>query len=121
MIVIIQAVLIIALELGLQSWVWVAGVPMAFGMAAPVSSARATARGAVAGGLSWFLASLYLYLASGRLVAGRMAAMLGLGRGHGWLMVVLTAILGALIAAFAAYAGAALRAAVRGAGAAPEA
>ena len=38
MIVAIQAVLIIALELGLQSWLWVAGVPLAFGMAAPVSS-----------------------------------------------------------------------------------
>ena len=41
-----------------------------------------------------------------------MAAMFGLGRAQGWLLVLLTAGLGALVAAVAAWAGSALRAAI---------
>ncbi|MCU0236874.1 MAG: hypothetical protein MUC72_07300 [Acidobacteria bacterium] len=121
MIIAIQAVLILILEIGLQSWLWVAGVPLAFAMAAPVSSARACGRGAAAGGLSWLLAGLYLYLTSGRIIAGRMAVMFGIGAGRGWLLVLLTGLLGALVAAVAAWAGSALRAALRGAHPSPQA
>lgn len=109
MIVLIQAALIIGLELGLQSWVWVAGVPLAFGMAAPVPAGKAAGRGAAAGGLAWLLASLAIYVSSGRIIAGRMTAMLGLGRSMGWLMILLTGLLGALVAGLAAYAGSGVR------------
>lgn len=113
MIVLIQAVLIIVLEAGTQSWIWVAGVPLAFGMAAHVSCRRAAGRGAVAGGLSWLLASLYFYFTSGRIIAGRVAAMFGLPEGSGWPMIIFTGLLGALAAGLAAYAGAAFRDAIR--------
>jgi len=114
MIVIAQALLIAALELGLQSWIWVALVPLAFGLAANASPARATGRGALAGALCWLGAGLYFYLTSAGIIAGRVAAMFGLGAGRGWLMVVLTGLLGALVAGLAAFAGASLREAIRG-------
>ena len=113
MIILIQAVMIIALELGLQSWIWVAGVPLAFGMAAPVPPLKASGRGFAAGGLAWLLASLTLYCTSGRIIAGRMAAMFGLPHGSGWLMVILTGMLGALVAGLAAFAGASIKGAIR--------
>ena len=113
MIILIQAVLIAALELSLQSWSWVALVPLAFGLAAGVPPLKAAGRGAAAGLISWLGASLYFYLTSGRIIAGRMAAMFGLGRGRGWLMVAVTGLLGGLVAGLAAYAGASLRRAAR--------
>jgi hypothetical protein len=109
MIVAIQAVLIIALELGLQSWLWVAGVPLAFGLASGASGVRATGRGAAAGGLAWLGTALYFYLTSAGTISGRMAAMLGLGPGRGWLLVPLAGLLGALVAGLAAFTGASLR------------
>ncbi|MBN2345110.1 MAG: hypothetical protein JXO51_01885 [Candidatus Aminicenantes bacterium] len=114
MIVLAQAFMIVLLQWGLQSWVWVMGVPLAFGLAARVSGLRAAGRGAAAGGLAWLGSALYLYLTSGRLVAGRVAAMLGLPLRSGWIMVVVSGILAALAAGLAAYAGAGLRAALAG-------
>ena len=64
MIIVIQIALIIALELGLQSWLWVAGVPLAFGLASGASTGRATWRGALAGGAAWLGMALYFYLTS---------------------------------------------------------
>jgi hypothetical protein len=110
MIVAIPAVLIIALELGLQSWLWVAGVPLAFGLASGASGSRATWRGAIAGGAAWLGMALYFYLFSAGIIAGRMAAMFGLGAGRGWMLALLTGLLGALVAGLAAFAGASLRA-----------
>jgi hypothetical protein len=108
-VILAQAVLIAALEWFLQSWLWVALVPMAFGLAAHASPARAAGRGAAAGASCWLGAALFFYLTSGGIIANRMAAMFGLGRSRGWLMVMLTGLLGALVAALAAYAGASLR------------
>jgi len=112
-IILAQAVLIAALEWFLQSWLWVALVPLAFGLAAQASPARAAGRGAAAGGGCWLGAALFFYLTSGGIIAGRMAAMSGLGRSRDWLMVLLSGLLGALVAALAAYAGVSIRAAVR--------
>jgi len=109
MIVAIQAVLIIALEIGLQSWLWVAGVPLAFGLASGASVPRATGRGAIAGGAAWLGMALYFYLSSAELIASRVAAMFGIGAGRGWLLVLLTGLLGALVAGLAAFSGASLR------------
>ena len=113
MIVLVQAVLIAILELTLQSWAWVALVPLAFGLATSVSSFKAAGRGALAGLSSWLGAGLYFYLTSGRIISGRMAAMFGLGRGRGWVMVLATGLLGGLVAGLAAFAGACIRAALK--------
>jgi hypothetical protein len=113
MITIVQVIVIVALEWGLQSWIWLALVPLAFGLAAHASPGRAAGRGAAAGFLSWFGVSLYLYLTSGRIIAGRIAALFGLGQNSGWLMVLASGLLGALVAALAALAGASVRAAIK--------
>jgi hypothetical protein len=113
MIVLVQALLITVLGATLQSWIWVALVPLAFGLAAFASPARAAGRGAAAGGMSWLVLSLYFYFTGSRVIAGRVAAMFGLGAGRGWLMVVFTALLGMLVAGLAAYGGASLRAALK--------
>ena len=113
MIVLAQTALIMVLGASLQSWTWVALVPLAFGLAAHCSPARAAGRGAAAGGTSWLVMSLYFYFTDSRIVAGRVAAMFGLGADRGCLMIVLTAALGLLVAGLAAYGGASLRAALR--------
>jgi hypothetical protein len=112
MIVLAQALLIATLGFFLQSWLWVALVPLAFGLAAKASPGKTTMRGFAAGGLSWLAASLYFYLTSAGIIAGRMAAVFGLGPGRGWLMLLLTGLLGAFVAGLAAFAGASLRAAI---------
>lgn len=112
MIVLAQGVMIVVLEWFLQSWVWVALVPLAFGLAAHASPARTAGHGAAAGGISWSGAALYFYFTSAGIIAGRVAAMFGLPPGGGWLMVIATGLVGALIAGLAAFAGASLRAAI---------
>jgi len=109
MIIVIQIALIIALELGLRSWLWLAGVPLAFGLASGASSSTTIWRGAIAGGAAWLGTALYFYLFSADIIAGRVAAMFGIGAGRGWLLVLLTGLLGALVAGLAAFTGASLR------------
>ncbi len=109
MIIIAQVFLILLLEFAMGSWIWLAAVPLAFGLASGASTPWATGRGAVAGGAAWLGAALYFYLTSGSIIAGRMAAMFGIGAGRGWLLVLISGLLGALVAGLAAYCGASLR------------
>jgi len=109
MIILGQAVLIAVLELALQSWAWVALVPLAFGLASGAQPLKAAGRGAAAGLISWLGAGLFFYMTSGLIIAGRMSAMFGLGRSRGWLMVIITGLAGAMVAGLAAFAGASLR------------
>jgi hypothetical protein len=113
-IALIQAAFIVVLELALRSWVWLALVPLAFGLATGARPLRAAARGAAAGLVSWMAGGLFFFLTSGRIIAGRMAVLFGLGAGRSWLMIAASGLLGALVAGLAAYAGASLRAALRG-------
>ena len=92
-------------------WWWVMIVPFAFGAAAAGSGRKAFWTGFFAAGLLWLGAGLYFLLAGGGIIAGRMAAMFGLGRG--WLMVPVAALVAALAGAVSAYAGYAVRAARR--------
>jgi hypothetical protein len=109
MITIGLALAILALDLGLPFWGWIAAAPFVYGLAFEKKSGRAFVRGFAAGGLSWLGGSLYFYLTSSRVIAGRVAEMLGLGPGRGWLMVAAAALVGALIAGLAAFAGSSLR------------
>jgi hypothetical protein len=112
MTIIVLALILIGLELVIPFWAWIAVTPFVFGLASGKPCRWAAWRGAAAGALSWLGASLYIYMTSGRIIAGRVAAMFGLGRDRGWLMVIVTGFLGAFIAALAACAGASLRAAI---------
>jgi hypothetical protein len=112
MTILILALAIVGLELAVPFWAWIAAAPFVFGLVFGKSCGRATACGAAAGGLSWLGASLYFYLTSGRIIAGRVAAMFGLGLGRGWLLVIITGLVGAIIAGLATLAGASLRGAL---------
>jgi len=112
MTILVLALAIVSLELAVPFWAWIAAAPFAFGLAFGKSCRWATVCGSAAGGLSWLGASLYFYFTSGRIIAGRVAAMFGLGPGRGWLMVIATGLVGAIVAGLAAFAGASLRAAI---------
>jgi len=113
MIVLTLALVILGLELVLPFWAWVAAAPFVYGLLFGKKSGRALVRGFAAGGLSWLGGSLYFYLTSSRIVAGRVSAMLGLGQSRGWLMVLATGLVGAIVAGLAAFAGSSLRGALR--------
>ena len=113
MTILVLALVIVGFELAIPFWAWVAAAPFIFGLAFGKSCRWATMRGFAAGGLSWLGASLYFYFTSGRIISGRIAAMFGLGLDRGWLMVIVTGLLGAIIAGLAAFSGASLRGAIR--------
>ncbi len=101
----------LVLELLTPYWWWVMIVPFAFGAAAG-SGWKALRTGFLAAGLLWLGASAYLFLTGSRIIAGRMAAMFGLG--ESWVMVLATGLIAGLAAAFSGYAGYAVRALFRG-------
>ena len=96
-------VVILALELLTPFWWWIMAVPFAYGAGAARTGWRAFRTGLLAAGLLWLGASVWQYLNGSRLIASRMAAVVGL-RG-GLLMVALTGLGGALAAGVAGYAG----------------
>lgn len=95
-------------------WWWVMVVPFAFGAAAARTGGAAFLTGLSSAGLLWLGASLYLFLTGSGRIAARMAAMFGLG--SSWMMVLATALVAALSAAVAGYAGYAVRKLVKPAG-----
>ena len=113
MIVLALALVILGLELVLPFWAWVAAAPFVYGLLFEKKGGRALVRGFAVGGLSWLGGSLYFYLTSSHIVAGRVSAMLGLGQSRGWLMVLATGLVGAIVAGLAALAGSSLRGTIR--------
>jgi hypothetical protein len=101
--VIVCLLIMLALQVLTPFWWWVMIVPFAFGAAAARSGAKAFWTGFVSAGLLWLSASLYLFLTGSRIIAERMARMVGLGRS--WLMILATTLVAALAAAISAYAG----------------
>lgn len=94
---------ILVLEVLTPFWWWIMAVPFAYGAAAARTGWRAFRTGLLAGGLLWLGASLWQYVHGGRLIASRLATVIGLGGGG--LMVALTGLAGALAAGLAGYAG----------------
>jgi len=89
-------------------WWWVMIVPFAYGAAAARSGGKALRTGFLSAGLLWLGGSFFFFLTGSRLIAERMARMIGLGRS--WLMILLAALVAAIAAAFSGYAGYAVRA-----------
>lgn len=94
---------ILVLELLTPYWWWIMAVPFVCGAGAARSGWRAFRTGLLAAGFLWLGASLWLYLNGSRLIASRMATVIGLGSGV--LMVALTGLAGAVAAGLAGYAG----------------
>ena len=101
--VIVCLLIMLVLQVLTPFWWWVMIVPFAYGAAAARSGAKAFWTGFVSAGLLWLSASLYLFLTGSRIIAERMARMVGLG--PSWLMVLATTHVAALAAAISAYAG----------------
>ncbi|OGD24506.1 MAG: hypothetical protein A2Y56_15680 [Candidatus Aminicenantes bacterium RBG_13_63_10] len=91
-------------------WWWIMLVPFAYGAAAARSGRRALWTGFLSAGLLWLGAGLHFYFSGSRIIAGRMARMIGLGRP--WLLVAAAALVAALAAAVSGYAGWAVRSAL---------
>ena len=98
-----SAFVLLALHVLTPFWWWIAVVPFLYGLVFARKSGRALSGGLLIGAIVWGGGGLYFFLTSGRLIAGRIAAMFGLGAG--WLMVLVTGALGALVAALAAFSG----------------
>jgi len=97
------ACVLLILQVLTPFWWWIAVVPFLFGLLFAKKSGKAFGGGLLIGAIVWGGAGLYFFLTSGRLIAGRVAAMFSLG--SGWLMVLVTGALGALVAALAAFSG----------------
>ena len=92
---------------------WWMITPLCFALAAwrGLSGGRSFVAGFLGIGLGWLLLASWLSLRNEGLLAHRVAQLLPLG-GQGWLLVVVTAVIGGLVGGLAALAGAWLRQAV---------
>ena len=105
--VIISLVLMLALQILTGAWWWVMAVPFLYGLTFASSGWRAIRDGFLAAGLLWLGSALFFYVAGSALLARRMAGMFGLGLG--WLMIIVTALVAGMAAAFAGDAGYAIK------------
>ena len=105
--VIISLVLMLGLQVLTGAWWWVMAVPFLYGLTFAGSGWRAMRDGFLAAGLLWLGSAAFFYLAGSALIAKRMAGMFGLG--PGWLMIIVTALVAGVAAAFAGYAGHAVK------------
>lgn len=92
---------------------WWVITPLCFALAAwrGLSGGRSFVAGFLGVGLGWLLLASWLSLRNEGLLAHRVAQLLPLG-GQGWLLVIVTAVIGGLVGGLAALAGAWLRQAV---------
>ncbi|SHK07185.1 hypothetical protein [Hymenobacter psychrotolerans] len=100
--------LILVLGTGLQIFLpWWVITPLCLVLAFtwPVRGGRAFLAGFLGIGLGWLVLASWLNVRNEGLLAHRVAQLLPLG-GHGWLLVLLTALVGGLVGGLAALAGA---------------
>ena len=99
--------IMLALQILAPQWWWIMAVAFANGAAVAATGWRAVWTGGLAGGLLWLGAGTYFYLTGGRIIAGRMARMFGLGQP--WTMIAATSLVAAVAAGISGYAGSAVR------------
>jgi len=104
------ALVLLGLHVIAPAWFWIAAAPFVYGLVLAKTAPRALVGGAAAGGLVWTGAAAYFYFGGAQLIAARIGGMLGLK--PGWLMVLVTGALGALVAGVAAVCGRWVRAAL---------
>jgi len=109
--IIISAALILLLQVVTPSWWWAMVVPFVVAWTFPMSGWGAFRLGLTSAGAVWMLASLGLFLTQSQLIAMRIASMLNLG--SGWVLVLLTGVIGMLAGGVAAATGEALRSCLR--------
>jgi hypothetical protein len=109
--IIITAVLILILQAATPYWWWVMVVPLVVAFASPGSGWGAFRMGLIGAGAVWLLASLVLFLTQSQIIAVRIASMMNLG--SGWVLVLLTGVIGMLAGGVAGATGEALRSCFR--------
>ncbi|WP_428262432.1 hypothetical protein [Haliangium sp.] len=102
---------LLGLHLFTPWWWWVLVLPAVYGAGWADSGRRAAGTGAAAAGLVWTGASVWALVTDADLVAGRVAAMLGLS--SPWLLVAAAGLGAAIAAGLAAATGHAAMAALR--------
>jgi hypothetical protein len=105
-------VIIFLIQLIMPFWWWVMVVPFVFGLLRGRSGRDAFLFGALSGGVLWMAASIFLYLTGSRIIAGRIAAMMGLGFSP--LLIILTALIAAISSGIAATSGFAVKRVIPG-------
>ena len=88
-------------------WWWLMIVPFAYGAAAAKSGGKALRTGFLSAGLLWLGSSVYFYLTGSGIITARVAKMFGLPAS--WPMMLITALIAGIAAAFSGYAGYAVR------------
>lgn len=109
--IIISGALILLLQAATPYWWWVMAVPFFVACASPRPAWGAFRMGLASAGAVWLLASLVLFLTQSQLIAMRIASMMNLG--SGWVLVLLTGVIGMLAGGVAGATGAALRGVAR--------
>jgi hypothetical protein len=100
-------VVLLGLHILAPFWWWIAVVPFVYGFLFGKKDKNTFWEGFLAGALVWGGAAAFFFFSSGRLIAGRVAMMFRLGKGG--IILVLTAVLGGLVAGLASFAGHSLR------------
>ena len=109
--IIISAALILVLQAATPYWWWAMVVPLVVAFASPMSGRAAFRMGLTSAGAVWILASLVLFLTQSQIIAIRIASMMNLG--SGWVLVLLTGVIGMLAGGVAGATGKALRSCLR--------
>ena len=109
---IVCLIVMLLLQIVAPYWWWVMLVPFGCGFGFSRTGWSAVKTGFVSAGLLWLGGSLYFYLTGGRIIAHRVATMIGLG--NPWLLILATGLLAAVAAAVSAYTGYAARTTFKG-------
>ena len=109
--IIVAAALILVLQAATPYWWWVMVVPLVVACMSPMSGWGAFRMGLTSAGAVWTLASLVLFVTKSQIIAIRIASMMSIG--SGWVMVLLTGVIGMLAGGVAGATGAALRSGLR--------
>jgi hypothetical protein len=105
--IIISAALILILQTATPYWWWAIVVPLLVASTLPTSGWGGFRMGAASAGAVWMVASAVLLLTQSQIIAMRIASMMNLG--NGWVLVLLTGVIGMLAGGVAGATGQAIR------------
>jgi hypothetical protein len=104
---VVAAGMIMLFQLVTPYWWWIMVVPFGIGLAYPMSAWQAVRAGAFSSGGVWFVSAGILLLTNSQIIASRIALMMNLG--SGWMVLLVTVGVAALVGGVSGSAGQALR------------
>ena len=103
-------VLVFLFQILFYSWWWAMLIPLVLGFLEKDSAAKASLGSGSGVFVLWFGMALFQWFSQGEFIVPRISAVIGVG--SGFILVLITAILGLLVASVSGYAGFAIRKAV---------